>query len=131
MISLQELRVGNWVINSTSGAYYQLKTGVDIDDANNFQLVPITDELIKSCGFNYHTYFKFWQKNKTVSGTGPDMELDRDYWVLDFSHQRIGVELKALHQLQNLYFSLKNKELEINPNSFLNKLDNCTPFLSV
>ena len=131
MISLQELRVGNWVTNNTLGVYYQLKTGADIDDANNFQAIPITDDLIKSCGFNYDTYFKFWQKNKAVSGTGPDMELDRDYWVLDFSHHRIGVELKALHQLQNLYFLLKGRELEINTDSFLNKSDNKAALYSV
>jgi hypothetical protein len=41
------------------------------------------------------------------------MELDPDFWVLDFSHRRIGVEIKSLHQLQNLYFSLKGKELQM------------------
>jgi hypothetical protein len=129
MIAFQELRIGNWVTNDTSGKYYCLKTGADIDSAGNFQLIPITPELLKSCGFNYDNYFKYWQKNKAKSGTGPDMELDPDYWVLDFSHQRIGVELKGLHQLQNLYFLLKGKELEVNIDLFLEKSDPAQSYL--
>ncbi|MCU7552638.1 hypothetical protein OCK74_26195 [Chitinophagaceae bacterium LB-8] len=114
MIPLYELRIGNWIMNNNSGAYYQIKKGIDIDHhSNSFLPVPITPEVLGKYGFSFHDYFKVWQKNKTIPGTGPDMELDRDFWVLNFSHQRIGVELKSLHQLQNLYFLLKGKELEM------------------
>jgi hypothetical protein len=114
MIPQQELRIGNWVLENNSGALFQIRKGIDIDNhSNSFLPVPITPEVLKKYGFAFHDYFKLWQKNKMISGTGPDMELDRDFWVLNFSHQRIGVELKSLHQLQNLYFFLKGKELEV------------------
>ncbi len=114
MIPQYELRIGNWIMKNNSGEYYQIRKGIDIDNnSKSFLPVPITPEVLAKCGFAFHDYFKLWQKNKTITGTGPDMELDRDFWVLNFSHQRIGVELKSLHQLQNLYFLLKGKELEI------------------
>jgi len=114
MIPRQELRLGNWIMKDDSGQYFEVKKGVDIDDQSvDYTPVPITPQVLMKYGFIFHDYFKLWQKNKTVNGTGPDMELDPDFWVLDFSHRRIGVELKSLHQLQNLYFSLKGKELEM------------------
>lgn len=114
MIPLYELRVGNLVLDESSGKYFKVQKGSDIDLlSDKFKAIPITPELLKKCGFAYHDYFKIWQKNKAVNGTGPDMEIDPDFWVLDFSHRRIGVELKGLHQLQNLYFTLKGKELEL------------------
>jgi hypothetical protein len=114
MIPPQELRLGNWVIKDQSEQCIEVKNGADIDEGSpDYLPVAITPEVLKKCGFIFHDYFKLWQKNKTLTGKGQDMELDLDYWVLDFSHQRIGVALKSLHQLQNLYFSLKGKELEI------------------
>ncbi|MEI6947389.1 hypothetical protein V9K67_09375 [Paraflavisolibacter sp. H34] len=114
MIPLQELRIGNWILDDTSGEVYQIRKGMDIDShSNGFSPIPITPELLAKCGFTFHDYFKIWQKNKPEPGTGPDMELDPDFWVLDFSKHRIGVELKGLHQLQNLYFLLKGSELKI------------------
>jgi len=39
--------------------------------------------------------------------------MDQDYDVRDFGHRYIGVRLKSLHQLQNLFFQLKGIELDI------------------
>jgi hypothetical protein len=109
-----ELRIGNWVMNDESGEHVKLMKGADIDShSTGFSPIVITKEVLGKCGFAFHDHFKIWQKNKAVRGTGPDMELNRDFEVLDFSHKEIGVELKSLHQLQNLYFLMKGKELEI------------------
>ena len=115
MIAVQDLRIGNWVTTGSPDSYHQIKSGKEIDQgANRYSLIPITPDLLAACGFAFHSYFKLWQKNKSVMGSGPDMELDTDYWVLNFSHQRIGVELKSLHQLQNVYYFLKGRELLVN-----------------
>ena len=116
MIAPQELRLGNWILKGDQEPYFEVKKGMDIDALSaEYSPVPITPQVLGKCGFVFHDYFKLWQKNKAVHGTGPDMELDPDFWVLDFSHRRIGVEIKSLHQLQNLYFSLKGKELQMTP----------------
>ena len=114
MIPIQQLRIGNWVTNDNSGEYYQLQTGADLDKAiSRYSFIAITPELLSSCGFSFHPYFKLWQKNRQSTGGGADMELNPDYWLLDFSHRNTGVEIRSLHQLQNLYFFLKGKELPI------------------
>lgn len=114
MIPLHELRIGNLVLANAEGDIVKIEKGSDIDQqAIDYKAIPVTPEVLKKCGFSFHSYFNIWQKNKAVAGTGPDMELDRDFWVLDFSHRRIGVELKNLHHLQNIYFFLKGKELDI------------------
>ncbi len=109
-----ELRIGNLIAQDDSGQYYQLKSGADIDNhTEGFSPIALTQEVLSQCGFAFHEHFKIWQKNRTLPQQGPDMELDLDFWVLDFSHHRIGVALKSLHQLQNFYFAMKGKELEI------------------
>lgn len=114
MIPQHELRIGNWIKKNDSNENYQISMGVDIDHYSNRSFpIPITPAVLEKCGFAFDDYHKVWRKNKEISGTGPDMELDRDFWVVDFSKRRIGVELKGLHQLQNLYFILKGKELAI------------------
>lgn len=123
MIPLHELRIGNWVMSDTAGPYHQISSGADIDCAQGYTLIPISDELLTDCGFQFDNYFKLWQKNKAVAGTGPDMEMDPDFWILDFSHQRIGVELKSLHQLQNVYYFLKGRELAIDQQVWNNRYE--------
>jgi hypothetical protein len=101
-------------MEDNSGEFYQITTGADIDThSNGSSPVPITPEVLGKYGFAFDNYHKVWRKNKIIAGTGPDMELDRDFWVVDFSKRRIGVELKGLHHLQNVYFLLKGRELEV------------------
>ena len=76
------------------------------------ELVPLTDELLKECGFVYHDYFKFWQLITT--GIRSEMDLSRDYEVIDFMRKPILKKLTSLHQLQNIYFLLKGRELKVN-----------------
>lgn len=112
MIPQQELRIGNLVLKEGTDEYYKIEQGRDIDQPP-YTSIAITPAVLARCGFAFHDHFHIWQKNKTIANSGPDMELDPDFWVLDFSHRRIGVELKGLHQLQNLYFMLKGKELDV------------------
>ena len=83
--------------------------------AGSSQLLPIpmSDEILKKCGFRFDTYFKLWQKMKTKLGTGVDMELNREYSALDFSHRPILKKIEYLHHLQNLYYVLKRNDLKI------------------
>jgi hypothetical protein len=112
MIPQNELRIGNWTLNS-SGRYYKIDAGADIDNAATLSPVPLNDALLTNCGFEFHSYFKLWQNTKERQGNGPELELDNDYNVRDFGHRFIGVQLKSLHQFQNLFFQLKGVELQI------------------
>src|SRR5690349_6417715 len=126
MISCYELRLGNHVLvsqNLLKVAAVTHTTVLTIDAEGNTdvptedkleeaELVPLTDELLKECGFVYHDYFKFWQLITT--GIRSEMNLSPDYEVIDFMRKPILKKLTSLHQLQNIYFLLKGRELKVN-----------------
>ncbi|HZH01881.1 MAG TPA: hypothetical protein VEY32_12405, partial [Flavisolibacter sp.] len=54
-------------------------------------------------------------KSRAISGSGMEMELDIDYNAVDFLRRPILKDVKSIHSLQNLYFALLEKELELRP----------------
>lgn len=72
---------------------------------NDIEPIPLTEEILLKCGFN------FWG--------GITSYCDReDFWSIKmedgrFEIEYVELEIKHLHQLQNLYFALTGKELEI------------------
>jgi hypothetical protein len=126
MISCYELRLGNRVLVDKNLQQVSMITGTAVftSDAGEshgqaasehrfeqVEPVPLTDDVLKQCGFVYHDYFKFWQLITT--GTRSEMDIDSDYDVIDFMRKPIIKNLASLHQLQNVYFMLKGKELTL------------------
>lgn len=126
MISCYELRLGNRVLVDKSLQQVSMITGTSVftSDAEEhrkqaasehsfgqIEPVPLTDDVLKQCGFVYHDYFKFWQLITT--GTQSEMDIDSDYDVIDFMRRPIIKNLASLHQLQNVYFMLKGRELAL------------------
>jgi hypothetical protein len=124
MISCYELRIGNYVlvesdikqvsmINSTTvhtvDAERNSAQPESEHDLENIQPVLLTDDVLKQCGFIYHDYFKFWQL--ITSGIRSEIDINSDYDVIDFARKPILRKLRFLHQLQNVYFMLKGREL--------------------
>lgn len=129
MIPYYELRIGNYVlvenqlqrismINNERSLtnVSSIATEEETEDEGkqtfaSIEPVPLTDEVLQQCHFVYHDYFKFWQL-LTGTGTQPsEMDIDRDYNILDFMRKPIVKEVSSLHQLQNIFFILKGKEL--------------------
>jgi hypothetical protein len=125
MISCYELRIGNYVLVDENLQGISIITTssvstVDLEDDNegvvsehsleNIQPVPLTDDILKQCGFVFHDYFKFWQLITT--GIRSEMNISPDYEVIDFMRKPILKKLTSLHQLQNIYFLLKGRELK-------------------
>jgi hypothetical protein len=126
MISSNELRLGNRVLVDknlqevsmiTGRAVFTIDAGEGHEQAasehssDQIEQVPLTDDILKQCGFVYHDYFKFWQLITT--GTRSEMDIDSDYDVIDFMRRPIIKSLASLHQLQNVYFMLKGRELKL------------------
>lgn len=124
MISCYELRLGNHVllngnlqrvtkITSTTISTINVEENNGRTDSeysvDQIDPVPMTNEVLEQCGFIFHNYFKFWQL-KTL-GNSSEMEIDRDYYVIDLMRKAIVKKLASLHQLQNVYFMLKGREL--------------------
>lgn len=123
MIPNYELRIGNYVlINETlqqvaviAGTTVKLNSSEEVSDdydLESIQPIPLTDDVLKQCGFVFHDYFKFWQLITT--GIRSEMNISPDYEVIDFMRKPILKKLTSLHQLQNVYFMLKGRELKFN-----------------
>ncbi len=134
MILCSELRIGNFVLindqirkiamissvednkHLPTVGYY---VGEDLRfincDSKQLQAVSLSDKELEKSGFLFDSYFKLWQKPRLNTGTGMEMELDRDYNVVDFLRRPILKEVKSMHGLQNLYYALLGKELAFAP----------------
>ena len=124
-MSCYELRIGNYVFvdenleevlvitartASTATAEENNEKVGSEHSLEHIQPVPLTDDILKQCGFVYHDYFKFWQLITT--GIRSEMNISPDYEVIDFMRKPILKKLTSLHQLQNIYFMLKGRELK-------------------
>lgn len=119
MIEVKELRIGNYVQpknnsgkEATIGTVFAIGSYLVSVNGNNNQYdyhqiepVQITEDILSKCKFVKREW------DDTVVYYNPLMGLDA-YFRLN----RVGydVEVKYLHQLQNLYFDLTGKELEVN-----------------
>lgn len=134
MIPFSELRIGNYVLVNTivrkiamvssiedkkqfpSVGYYVGEHLQNIDCGSKYlQALPLTNNVLEESGFSFDSYFKLWQKAKPATGTGMELELDREFNVVDFMRRPLLKEVKSMHELQNLYYALLGKELVFIP----------------
>ena len=128
MIDAKDLRIGNWVLlnnNHKKVLWFKYDKVCVMNeypsvivDLDRIQPIELTKEILLKCGFKY----------RPCGIQGADMWQGLAYWDLNGVHLRgdkkvtnslkiqgfIDSEIKYLHQLQNLFFSLTHKELEIN-----------------
>lgn len=135
---LSVLRIGNYLMDK--GGIVRV---VDIpcekkeqeEWAKNLRAVPLTVELLEKCGFEklnafyYRLKFKDEVKAKAPNGSilftlraSYIIYIDGDFYIdspqgatkyfFGFNYEEVK-ELKYLHQLQNVYYFLTDKELEV------------------
>ena len=110
----QELRIGNYIkyndkIIIVDTIYYD-SINMDLQDCDGIEInllkpIPLTEEILLKCGFRKLDKYTF------VIG-GLFIHSRKLGFVFHLGKRKI--ILSSLHQLQNLYFALTNKELEIN-----------------
>lgn len=117
MVNANELRLGNWI--SYNGKYYEVdEIWFDLDEGayytqdfniNFISPIPLTEELLLKCGFERNkTYKRYFYNGISISKYEGEK-----YFVFDGWRFR-AIDIKYLHQLQNLYFILTGEELTIN-----------------
>ena len=137
MINAKELRIGNWltllVKNENLGEVktrlnFQIKNGIHLDKIVNttnqedfIEKILLTTDLLIKCGFA--VYGKL-DNDYTTHGNGGNsssffLQIDWRYRELGYypmikseEFEIIGERIKYVHQLQNLYYSLTQEELE-------------------
>ena len=112
-----ELRVGNWVNYWGDNIKFD---EIDLSDLFNpsidiyetdLEPIELTEEILLKCGFEKredgdYNLFKYSEVDIVICS-------DFSSWKCDGINFSVNY-IKYLHQLQNLYFALTNKELEIN-----------------
>lgn len=121
----KELRIGNYVY---SRGWVIKSYGVDgfiniIKNISNYTPIPLTKEWLVKFGFTCH-----WDEDYDNhvfslirSGNYDDVIIDPSWvsqtecnrFVIAHFDYEMDLEIKHVHQLQNLYFALTNKELNI------------------
>lgn len=116
-MTAKELRIGNrilfdgkiTIVNTRMLAYInnanRLKNKIDLIA---FEPIPLTEEILLKCGFK-----KILNQYKKTTKTKPFIILFLDH-KFQYDDLRYETNLECIHQLQNLYFSLTEEELEIN-----------------
>lgn len=80
---------------------------VDLDDV---EFIELTEEILLECGF-----IAFGQGYIHENMRYTDLfKIREDGFIVFVANDNYITKIKHLHQLQNLYYALKNKELEIN-----------------
>ena len=114
-----ELRVGNWVQVKHTGHYVQIghrDIGYIIEGSDNYSPIPLTPEILEQCGFevtaggktsNYRYYASFGFVDVKFCEEGITT-----YLCFGGVKTAIHDSITSLHQLQNIYFSLTNTELQ-------------------
>lgn len=109
-----ELRIGNYVLDSYNGKitrinWQEIKWIQEVTD--RYASIELTEEILLKCGFdksawdNYSTF-----RNLFCSDGCIVISLEHKY--IEIGDLTLDIEIKYLHQLQNLYFALTNKEIQ-------------------
>lgn len=103
-----ELRIGNHIeIDQypNDRAIVLIENGADIDGCIklNPKPIPLTEKWLLNFGFEITNNFQTKDRFQTHKQDG----------IIWFEYGYIVIELKHVHQLQNLYFALTNEELTI------------------
>ena len=117
-----EIRVGNWLNDprqydpkffpKTDTGYFKA-TARDIQYADEFEPIKLTEEILLKCGFYKTGITELYLLTDTINISW----IEEDPTVIEINSANIYsyiVNCEFLHQLQNLYFALTGQELEIN-----------------
>ena len=106
MIEIKELRVGNWVIKD--GKNYKI-TNVNDYIAGIVNPIPLDEKLYQDI-VSDRSNLIFLDKKLNIIDKITIGDLSQSI-ILGLSY--LNFEIKYLHQLQNLFFDLTGKELEV------------------
>ena len=118
-----EIRVGNWLndtrkFNKDTREFFHINengyfkaTARHIQVAELFDPIPLTEEILLKCGFEYiKELYSYCDKKHNIYISTTNEFIFCPFCTNDSSCL---IKIKHLHQLQNLYFALTGTELEI------------------
>ena len=122
-----ELRIGNY-LNGRKGPVtvteIRENNRVKIkENPSNFTVgdclhpIPLTEEWLLRFGFiakNWYSNFEHWS-DTWFQLSSSVIKANKERSCFYFDNEMINIEIKYVHQLQNLYFALTGEELTLEP----------------
>lgn len=120
MINVRELRIAN-LLYDLNGRIFAV-TSEDFIGANSYSPIPITEEWLLKFGMIQESswcgddgyWYRSYAINETSELLGIDCNTVNRTFSFSYDHGGLGdneVQIKYVHQLQNLYFALTGNEL--------------------
>lgn len=120
MINAKELRIGNLILlgkmkepHSVFHIWFERETGFVIDNCpeKDAHPIPLSEEWLLRAGFVEKKHF-FYKPDFVLGYLTTDDNLQLEHRVAGTESWKL-LDIKHVHQLQNLYWCLVGKELEI------------------
>jgi hypothetical protein len=102
-----ELRIGNYVLDSEDENIMMITCGGQIDKYELAQPIPLTEEWLLKFGFEKRNNYYFIDTDYRVAYI-------KDHFAISVGDDEYGIVLRKIeyvHELQNIYFALIEKEL--------------------
>jgi hypothetical protein len=116
----EELRIGNYILKrqKVEKVHSLQDDEINYTIENVFSPIPLTEETLLRCGFEINDS-TFNTKAATLKEYVPDrspliviLDINGNLAGPALAYER-STNVKSIHQLQNLYFALTGKELEV------------------
>jgi hypothetical protein len=110
MIDARQLRIDNWVLRL--GDSHQWESTDFTTDPELFDPIPLTPELLEKIGFSERQHLHDWYR---VVQEQTILTIHAGEWLLCPSNSApcLSGEVRYLHQIQNLFYTLTGEELNI------------------
>lgn len=116
-----ELRIGNWYDNNSNYCKVTTNTIESVFESERVwcKPIPITVDIVLKCGFefvnkpNQYGWYKTVDNRNLCWCHSDFVSLEHITGIEGFNDTLFDFDCKYLHQLQNIYFTLTNTELNI------------------
>ena len=121
-MNVSELRIGNYYQKEHLEGFERWGVVEDVDffrSSDELEAIKLTPEIMVLFGFENEDdeidYSEFVKKNVVINSEGSDCQEPFTFKIDSYDASRfISIEIKYVHQLQNLYYALTGEELTLN-----------------
>ena len=113
MIEENELRIGNYIKRKQSGTIVETKQFMLHDyELKYFEPIPITEEWLLKFGIDFTSEKEWYHITFTIKGLLFETSTSMDGFTYNLCFEDM-INIKYVHQFQNIYFALTGEELTI------------------